>query len=137
MRAPRRRRPIKRKIQVPADVDLGVVAEQAEYVGSPEHKNVDSYAGPPRLRADASCCPPELATNRRIVTGWLRYAIRQGSTGGPWEGRSPSFPRYVWYKDDETVYEGRLVNHEQGHYKGYPLERSEWPRTFEEVDARP
>lgn len=120
-----------------ADVNLEAVAEGATYVGSREHKNVPSYAGPSALRADASCCPPELASNPSQVTAWLRAAIREGSTGGPWEGRSPSFPRYVWYKHDETVYEGRLVNRGRGEYKGYPLERSEWPAAFEGIDARP
>lgn len=37
------------------------------------------------------------------------------------------FPRYVWYKDGETLYEGRLVNADLGHYKGYPLNPDEWP----------
>ncbi|MDE0627650.1 MAG: hypothetical protein OXH99_14750 [Bryobacterales bacterium] len=117
------------------DVDLRAVAELARYVGSREHKKAPSYAGPPGLRADASCCPPELATDAGVPTAWLRRAIPQGSTGGPWEGRSPGFPRYVWYKHDETVYEGRLVNREQGQYKGYPLEKSEWPAALMGINA--
>ena len=52
-------------------------------------------------------------------------------------GRSPGFPRYAWYKHGETVYEGRLVNSGRGEYKGYPLERSEWPAAFEGIDAMP
>ena len=40
---------------------------------------------------------------------------REGATGAPWEG---GFPRYVWYKHGETVFEGRLVNRETGEYKG-------------------
>ena len=124
-----------RALEVPADVDLVSVAEHAKYVGSREHKNVPSFAGQPGLRADASCCPPELANDLVKVTAWLRTAIRQGSTGGPWEGRGPSFPRYVWYKHNEVVYEGRLVNRGRGEYKGYPLERSEWPAAFEVIDV--
>ena len=58
-----------------------------------------------------------------------------GFTGGPWEDGSPGFLRYVWYKDGATVYEGRLVNRELGQYKGYPLENSEWPSTFEGTDG--
>ena len=42
----------------------------------------------------------------------------------PWEG---GFPRDVWYRDGDTVYEGRLVNREIGSYKGYPLDKLEWP----------
>lgn len=63
------------------------------------------------------------------LTRWLRKAIRKGATGAPWEG---GFPRYVWYKDGNTVYEGRLVNRELGHYKGYPLTSDEWPRKIGE-----
>jgi hypothetical protein len=47
-----------------------------------------------------------------------------------WDGE---FPRYVWYKDSGTVYEARLVNREQGSYKGYPLEPAEWPPGIEAV----
>lgn len=135
MRAPVRRRPRRRELHVPQGVDLEAVAEQASYVGSSEHKNAPSYAGPPRPRADASRCPPELGSDPQRITDWLRAAIRQGSTSGQWEGLSPGFPRYVWYKHDETVYEGRLLNSEQGQYKGDPLERSEWSVVFEGVDA--
>ena len=58
-----------------------------------------------------------------------------GSRADPGEGKSPGFPRYVWYKDGATVYEGRLVNREMGQYKGYPLEKSEWPSAIEGIDA--
>ena len=58
------------------------------------------------------------------VTAWLRDAIKRGTFGELWEG---SFPRYVWYKAGETVYEARLLNCESGEYKGYPLEADEWP----------
>lgn len=108
------------------------LAEQVQYVGSPEHKDVPSFAGPPRLRADASCCPRGLADGQEMITEWLREAIRRGATGTPWEG---AFPRYVWYKHEETVFEGRLVNRTTGAYKGYPLERNEWPDGIEEIYA--
>ena len=133
MRAPRRRRPRMREIHAPLDpVELAGLASRARYVGSPEHKDVVSFAGRPRLRADASCCPRETAEDPRRITRWLRSAIREGATGAPWEG---GFPRYVWYKHGETVFEGRLVNRETGEYKGYPLDRDEWPRGVEETYA--
>ena len=131
MRAPQRKRPRKRVICVPPDINLYDVSERATYVGSPEHKDVPSFAGQPRLRADASCCPREI-TDRNLVTGWLRAAIRRGATGAPWEG---GFPRYVWYKDGGTVYEGRLVNRGRGTYKGYPLGDDEWPDSIESIHA--
>ena len=75
MRSPRRKRPRIRRIFVSADADLNDLARRAIYVGSPEHKDVRSFAGQPRLRADASCCPREidLETARR----WLRSAIKE------------------------------------------------------------
>ena len=123
MRAPKRRRPKKREISVPPDTDLDGLAAMARYVGSPEHKDFPSFAGQPRPRGDASLCPREIR-DVAIVTEWLRSAIRRGSTGAPWEG---GFPRYVWHKDGDTVFEARLVNRSDGSYKGYPLARAEWP----------
>ena len=88
-----------------------------------------SFAGnPPRPRPDASICDRSLAQERELITDWLRKAIRSGTYG---EYRENGFPRYLWYKEGETVYEGRLVNAGQGMYKGYPLKPHEWPRDIE------
>ena len=133
MRAPQRRRPKRREIHAPPpEVDLDALADRVRYVGSPEHKDVPSFAGPPRLRADASCCPRDLTGNLERIHAWLKEAIRSGAVGAPWEG---GFPRYVWYKYRTTVFEGRLVNRETGEYKGYPLRRDEWPAGIEEAYA--
>ena len=112
---------------VPVDTDLDSLSENVCYVGSPEHKDIPSFAGQPRLRADASCCPRNLA-DVKTLTGWLRTAIKRGAVGPPWEG---TFPRYVWYKHGDTVFEGRLVNRGSGSYKGYPLAGNEWPDGIE------
>lgn len=79
----------------------------------------------PKPRADASICDRKLADDLNRVTAWLKEAVQRGAVGGLWEG---NFPRYVWYKDEEVVYEGRLVNQGQGTYKGYPLNQDEWPQ---------
>ena len=131
MRAPSRRRPQRRQIHVPPGIDLIRLTDLAVYVGSPEHKDVPGFAGQPRLRADASCCPREI-TDRELVNQWLRSAIRRGAVGAYWEG---GFPRYVWYKDGDIVFEGRLLNSGNGEYKGYPLDKSEWPSGIEELYA--
>ena len=131
MRAPRRRRSMKREIHVPPDTDLDNVAGRVKYVGSPEHKSFPSFAGPPNRRLDASQCPPEI-TDQLMVTRWLRSSIRKGITGKLWEG---DFPRYVWHKRGERVYEGRLVNSRNGEYKGYPLQMDEWPPGIEGMNA--
>jgi hypothetical protein len=125
MRAVKRRRPrIRAILATKPKVDLGVVASRATYVGSPEHKDVASLSGAPRPRADASICDRRLTRDFSMVVNWLKSAILSGQVSAFWEGE---FPRYVWYRDGDTVYEGRLVNREIGSYKGYPLERFEWP----------
>ena len=51
----------------------------------------------------------------------------QTAVAGAGEGRC-HFPH-------RAVFEGRLVNRETGEYKGYPLDRDEWPRGVEETYA--
>ena len=41
----------------------------------------------------------------------------------------------MWYENDGTVFEGRLVNQGNGAYKGYPLYEDEWPAGIEELYA--
>ena len=111
------------RVEAPAGVLLADLAQRASYVGSPEHKNSLSPAGPPRLRADATPCPRDL-NDTATVTGWLREAIQAGQIGAPWEG---DFPRYAWARNDRGCFEARLTNRVSGQYKGYPLESYEVP----------
>ena len=125
MQAPKRRRPLPRRVA--ESPDLSALAECAacvQYVGSPEHKSFPSFAGPPRLRADASKCPTHLK-DPAAITDWLREAIKKGNVSGP--GDAETFPRYAWAYVDNVWFEARLVNQEQGTYKGYPLEPHETP----------
>jgi hypothetical protein len=98
------------------------VAARISYVGSAEHKDHPSPAGPPRLRSDASRCDPRYI-DFRAPTEALREAIRAQRTS-EFQGR---FPTYVWGALDGKLYEARLVNHEQGQYKAYPIEIEELP----------
>jgi hypothetical protein len=124
MRAAKRRRPQRRvRADPPVGVSLSDLALQVSYVGSGEHKSYPSFAGPPKLRADASKCDPRLA-DRDELTSWLREAFVAGTVGAPWEGE---FPRYAWLRREHVVYEARLVNSALGQYKGYPLEAREEP----------
>ena len=134
MRAPRRQRPRNREMSAPPGVDLRALAGRVDYVGSVEHKDIRSFAGLPRLRKDASCCPRALALQRDEIRDWLRSAICRGAVGAPWER---GFPRYAWYMDGGVVYEGRLVNSQAGTYKGYPLDDDEWPAGIEALYAEP
>lgn len=129
MRAPRRRRPRRRELYVDPNTNLESLADMVKYEGSPEHKDIVSFAGQPRPRGDASLCPREIG-DVSVVTDWLRSAIRRGATGAPWEG---AFPRYAWHKEGDTVFEARLVNRGSGSYKGYPLNCDEWPPGIEEI----
>ena len=131
MRAPNRRRHRTRKIQVPPNTDLVAIAERVTYVGSPEHKDFPSFAGQPKRRSDASLCPRSIRDADK-VTQWLRSAIERGFTSAFWE---KGYPRYVWHKQNETVYEARLVNSGDGTYKGYPLSSEEWPTGIESSNA--
>jgi len=124
MRAISRKRPLLRELGAcPDGVDVTVVAAMSSYLGSGEHKAHPSFAGPPKLRADATKCDPALGDPDEL-TSWLRDAIERAQFGGLWEG---GFPRYVWYRVGDVCYEARLMNREQGHYKGYPLEETECP----------
>ena len=64
------------------------------------------------------------------LTQWLRDAIQRGAVSAHFEG---GYPRYAWFKDDDVVYEARLVNRGNGTYKGYPLETDEWPNGIDDV----
>lgn len=109
----------------PAGVDLRHLAGLCRYVGSPYHKDIPWFGGAPTApRPHASICPRELARKQALVEGWLRDAIRAGQVGG-WDH---GFPRYVWYRDEGTVYEARQGSPSSGAYHGYPLEEREYPR---------
>lgn len=131
MRAPKRKRPIRRRVAGPQPgMDLEALARRVSYIGSPEHKDAPSFAGQPKPRADASICDRRLAEEREQVTDWLRTAIRRGAISSLLEG---DFPRYAWHKEEEVVYEARIVNRELGEYKGYPLNDTEWPEGLDSV----
>ena len=122
MRKPRFRRsnPKARKIHPPPPgVDLARLAERCRYVGSPYHKTAPGFAGRPHgRRPDASICPSHLAKCRDVVEGWLREAIRAGRIG-KWEA---GYPRYVWHRVGDTMFEARQGSPGSGEYHGYPLE---------------
>lgn len=105
-------------------LDLRAIASAVRYVGSAEHKTYPSQAGPPRPRADATKCDPNLHGDFEVLSALLVAGICAGHIGGPVES---SFPRYVWAEMEGEWYEARLVNREQGTYKGYGIDRSELP----------
>ena len=123
MRQPERRRKNPKRLCVglpPAGTDLIAVAARVSYKGSVYHKDVPSFAGRvPRPVPARSVCPRELAGRLDDVQQWLREAIRRGHVSEFWIG---GFPKYVWRREGETVFEGELMDPAAGTYKGYPLE---------------
>ena len=128
MRSPsRHQRPRQREIAAwPMDADPAEqVAERARYVGSPEHKGHWSPGFVPALRSDASECPPELTLDLESNTAALRRAIRAGCVAAHFED---GFPKYVWGRINNQLYEARHMRGPVGTYKAYPLEELETPR---------
>lgn len=117
-------RQLKRKRIVPWPTDAGpaaMLAAKTTYVGSGEHKNYPSPAGPPRLRRnDASPCDP-----RYVDFDTPTCALRKAITAHRVSDFVGEFPKYVWGPLDSDIYEARLVNHVLGTYKAYPLRAEE------------
>ena len=132
MKAPVRRRPLAKQLASwrSDHARLQGLEARVSYVGSPEPKDMPSFAGSPRPRADASLCPRELTRDHDKVEGWLREALRRGAVSELCDG---VFPRYVWFQHEGVVFEGRLINREAGEYKGYPLEPGQGPHGLEEL----
>lgn len=106
-----------------APADLLGLLDKISYVGSSEHKSYPSYAGPPKLRSDASQCDPALGDAEEF-TRWIRQSIQSAMFSDSFGG---AFPRYVWCERSGNWFEARLVNKDQGQYKGYPILKSERP----------
>lgn len=125
MRARKRGRPLSRvRVQPPPGTDVAALAAMAIYEPSAEHK--DRYtrgAGVRRLRTDATACPAEVTLDQ--AQHWLREALAAGDVGSPC--RDQPFPQYAWKRVGGTVFEARLTNAEQGWFKAYPLDETEWP----------
>ena len=126
MRAKKRGRPLSRaRVNPPAGADLTALAARATYEPSAEHK--DQYTpstGVRRLRTDASPCPHDVTLAQAQT--WLREGLAAGDVGSPWIDQP--FPQYVWKRVGDRVFEARLTNAEQGWFKAYPLDETEWPR---------
>lgn len=122
--ARRRNNPKHRVVAAPPEgTHLEALSQRVSYVGSVQHKDAPSFAGKSiRPRPDSSICPRELADQQSLIQEWLEESLEAGTIGATWDG---DFPRYVWRRVGETVYEARLTNSASGEYKGYPLEPDE------------
>ena len=129
----------KPRTYTPPQADVEELAEAAQYVGSPEHKigrfwggqsSAPSRSGAPRSRPKrqlTTICPLHTEADRVKATAWVRQAILTGCFRFV-EGKN-RFPKHVWHVDaNGQGWMGRVVNSEQGTYKG-------WPARPEEIDA--
>lgn len=104
-----------------ATAELSDLAKKAKYVGSAEHKGVRWEEVLPRLRHDASCCPPHIT--RATATQLLQAGIRAGNVSEDFDGE---MPRRVWYVGPLGVFEARLTGrydeatNKCAEYKGWP-----------------
>ena len=121
MRAPRRKRPI------PPDTDLDSLSETVRYVGSPEHKDIPSFAGNLAYVRMRRVVRATLPVSRRWQDG---SALRSNEEPRALLGKVRS-QDMCGIKHGDTVFEGRLVNRGNGSYKGYLLASDEWPDEIE------
>jgi hypothetical protein len=121
------RRPRERQLSAPLDdTRLADLASRVRYEPSPYHKTgrVMGIVGEVRPAVQSSKCPHSWQS-RSQATEALRLGIRQGLVSDVWSG---AFPKHVWYKVGDTVYEAMLTNRENGTYHAYPLsDPREWP----------
>ena len=98
------------------------VASGARYIGSAEHKVYPSPAGSPALRSDATPCDPQISV--ATIQTALQEAISRRCVSGVFE---QGFPKYAWGWIDGRLYEARHINGPAGTYKGYEIEKAEYP----------
>ena len=98
------------------------VASGARYIGSAEHKAYPSSAGPPALRSDATPCDPQISVV--TIQTALQEAISRRCVSSVFE---QGFPKYAWGWIDGRLYEARHINGPAGTYKGYEVEKAEYP----------
>jgi hypothetical protein len=118
------------------ELQRAVLADGAEYLGSPYHTDIPKFQLTPHPRQGAttiqeaesaglknpSClvCPRKWARRQADATALLRDAIKRGNFV-PSEGGG--LPAMVWAKDPDDpdlVYEAKLRSPPDG-YKAYPL----------------
>ena len=113
----------------PNPTKLATAAEKAMYdVGAKSYHCRTEDGGPPSSRIKpASICPRQW--RRDEATAALRNAIGRGQVSIEWDDES--FPRYVWVRDEGTLYEGRHTRGPHGSYHAYPIEEVDAPKGLE------
>ena len=123
-RPPTRRRPNPKKRRVmppPRNVSLEEVERNCKYQSSAYHRTIPSSSGRPVYISGKSKCPEDLQQNPRRVQRLLKEAISLGHFGYFTGG----FPRRVWSRVGDTVFEAKQGTPGSGVYHGYPLRPDE------------
>lgn len=124
---------VKRPAQIAPRVPLTPEQiQQAQYVGSPEHKTERWWNGLPEAYVGSdgiaqrpskqltTVCPLVTETERDTATSWVQQALRLGQLRY-FEG-DKDFPKRLWYRDcDGQIWTGYCLNGILGHYKGWPI----------------
>lgn len=109
-------------LQAPDAASLAKASAAARYSPSDYHCRLPD-GRPRRVRAKpASVCPRQWPIDE--ATEALRITINKGHVSETWED---GFPRYVWYREGETIYEARHTRGPHGTYHAYPIEAAEAP----------
>ena len=121
--------------QRPPQLDVQSLAQEAEYVGSPEHKIGRWWGGqgnPPGpdgalsrpKKQDTTVCPLRTQEDKTKATRWIQQALLDGYF--VFEEGDKRFPKHVWCEDvDGGAWVGRCTNSVQGEYKGWPASPSD------------
>jgi len=112
----------KRVASFPNRVLIAVAAQKATYEPSHYHCRLPD-GRPVRARAKpASLCPRDWTIPE--ATSALRSAILKEYVSEKWED---GFPRYLWLREGEVIYEARHTRGPHGLYHAYPITAAEAP----------
>ena len=106
----------------PDPVKIEAAAASAVYSPSEYHCPGPKGEHPKRRFKPASICPRRWSN--QSATDALQSAISNGQVSEAWED---GFPRYVWHKDGDVIYEARHTRGPPGTFHAYPLEKFQIP----------
>jgi hypothetical protein len=101
---------------------IAAAAARAVYAASEYHCHGSKGEAPKKRAEYASICPKRWSSE--AATQALRRALTNGQVSEAWED---GFPRYVWHKDGEVIYEARHTRGPHGTFHAYPIEKYQIP----------
>ena len=105
--------------------------KSASYEGSPEHKAKQWWGGLPAgkkprpHRQKTTICPLVTEEDRKKAALLVQKALK--TRNFKYNPGDSALPSHIWLEDGNGGYwQGRLVNAEQGAYKGWPISEDEY-----------